>query len=553
MLPGEALPGVEVPRLRLGLGSEGRAGQRPLGRASREPPASPLDPHGSARAAPIQLDPGVRSQPSSGRSGSSAAELRKPLAAATTFDDYWSRPSSVKSAVLKTGASHLAMLDVSPSFPSRPSSGRSSPKSALAAAPSSASWPSQDVRFDRDAGSAGRSASGDARAAAASAAAVGELGRARLSSRRRETASLGEPPPTADLPSRQDVLGGFSASSSPWQGHVEAYSEAKVQARAAASTSVCIPGYFDPDEAGGSPLDGDAAALAGFAEARARARAEAKARRRAAEQLDAQAAAREDEAAAAQALLHFDAERLQRSRIEAEALLEKKLRHIQELERDISDRSRAVDRLRDDVAAADSEVQAARARAEQLHRRYQAMLAVEGSPLERLEELAGHEQHEAASWSRAVNDLQRAAETRPKSEQQRLYWAERAAALELELKEQRRLLEPVLRDADAAQRRRDEAAEEGQNLQSQLLELEEAFAGAGVDIGKLLQDGGGVIGELDIILALCLAILPESAAPSVLASAASGPPKRATPARRPPLVPQHAPAPHLRVAARSCR
>jgi len=384
-----------------------------------------------------------------------------------------------------------------------------------------------------------------------------DLGRARLSGQRRETATLDEPPPLTELAPRGCELPRSASSAhrlQEWQhlasqaslgpSHSEAQlkharAEARIKARAAAAVGTGSGAGWEREAEPEEDFDAEEDVAAAFAEAQARARAEARARRRAAEEAGRKVKALDEEAAQ-----RVQVDQQVQSQAEAAALLAKKRRHIQELEADVAQRSKAVEDLTADIASADRAVEASRAHALQLHRRYQAVAAADGPMLEELEARVAQEQREAASWTRAAEELHHIAEVRPMAERQRLHWLEQAAGLEYELRECHRQLGPLSQEVEVLNRLVELTWEERRDLEGQLSELEEAFSEVGVDVWHLRHTNGS-IEELELILALCVAILPEQAlVPAGAAKRLEGG------GSRPPLVPAHVPTPQQQYAAR---
>lgn len=248
----------------------------------------------------------------------------------------------------------------------------------------------------------------------------------------------------------------------------------------------------------------------------------------------------------AEAEAEMSAQLEKEAQVEAEArlLLAKKRSYIQELELDVAQRTRAAEDLKYDIEIVSQEAEVASSRAKDLQRQWQAMSSSQGPRVEQLESVLAVEEKEVADLERVAAGLEGQRAGLSEAESQRLWWLERVAELEFELRECRRQLEPVNLELGVLDNQLQMSARESQGLQHELHQLEAAYAAVGVDVPSLRASSNQAPGleELDLILELCLAILPrpaEEEAPPHFAAPVEPQSPLALARRKPPLLPDN--------------
>mmetsp|Transcript_7137 Transcript_7137/g.17765 ORF Transcript_7137/g.17765 Transcript_7137/m.17765 type:complete len:492 (-) Transcript_7137:103-1578(-) len=280
-----------------------------------------------------------------------------------------------------------------------------------------------------------------------------------------------------------------------------------------------------------------------FAAAQAWARAEARAKAEASATLRKRAHIEVEEEATKSA----QAEQEAQADIEAKLLLAKKRTYIRELELDVAQRTRAAEDLKHDIEIVSQEAEAASAHAKTLQRQWQTMQSSQGPLVEQLESMLASEEKEVVNLESVAAEMHSEKVGRSQSDNHRLWWLEKVAGLDYELRECRRQLEPLQLELGVLNEQLQRSTLESQDLQSELQGLEAAYAAVGVDVAGLRSSSPG-LEELDLILELCLAILPRTAevasprvpTPVVAATTApSGPTPLELARRKPPLLPDN--------------
>lgn len=198
---------------------------------------------------------------------------------------------------------------------------------------------------------------------------------------------------------------------------------------------------------------------------------------------------------------------------EAQAAFREEQRQAEALLADAGRRRQAEEALRSEEAALEAEAADAHARAELLARgrRLAGATAATEEEAAELRQRLGAEEAEALELRRAVEGLEEdlhAPALDPQS--QRLLWASRKRELEAELRECRRRIARLDAENSELAEQRLASALRREKLQRRLSALEDAFASAGADLSSAhFPDGSR--DPLDVVLALCQALMPEVA------------------------------------------